>query len=310
MAETQEFSQMFGNLNATLGRLQTVLGSHNVAQGIALFDGEKCKFSEWIKTIEKNAFLSNLDQDAVKRLAFQTSRGSVSDYIQRRLRDDPSQTWDSLKKELSERFGEVTDPQYAFTLLKELRQLKGQSVQGYAEALITLANEAFTGTDIANEYLDRQLVGFFIDGLLNDSLKYKLLRDNPGSLQEAIELAVKEDNLKRRFKLRIGEKTNYRQNHEPMEVDHARRRYRPTRNGAINATNLASSSRQTERRENHDSTARGSGHSEQPVCRRCGKRGHLGSSCRSGQSDITCYRCHRRGHMARECRNRGIPGNQ
>ena len=57
-----------------------------------------------------------------KRLAYQTSRGAVSDYIQRYMTEDPNSSWADLKSELNFRFAEVNDSHHAFTMLHKARQ--------------------------------------------------------------------------------------------------------------------------------------------------------------------------------------------
>ena len=45
--------------------------------------------------------------------------------------------------------------------------------------------------------MERQLIDTFLDGLVNnDQLKMKILRDNPDTLQGAISVANKEQNLR------------------------------------------------------------------------------------------------------------------
>ncbi|MCG7883674.1 MAG: zinc finger domain-containing protein, partial [Candidatus Thiodiazotropha endolucinida] len=95
----------------------------------------------------------------------------------------------------------------------------GETVQVYAERLITLAGDAFGNQQ--GPATQRQLIDIFVDGLLEDSLKLKVLRGNPADLEAAITTATDEQNLRRRFNLR----TRHHEipDEERMEVDH----YRP-----------------------------------------------------------------------------------
>ena len=50
--------------------------------------------------------------------------------------------------------------------------------------------------------MERHLTDKFVDGLVNnDQLKMKILRDNPDTLQGAISIATKEQNLRARVNL-------------------------------------------------------------------------------------------------------------
>ena len=73
--------------------------------------------------------------------------------------------------------------------------------------------------------IERQLIFFFIDGLCQDYLKMKVLRDNPASFQAAVTGAMNEQNLRTRFHTRLdsSSKTQSQTTHQPMEIDH----YRP-----------------------------------------------------------------------------------
>lgn len=76
------------------------------------------------------------------------------------------------------------------------------------------------------EAAEAQLVGFFIDGLHLDALKNKLLRENPRDLNAAVNTAMAEQNLRKRFDLRTNRHSRTAiLPDEPMEIDHLR----PTR---------------------------------------------------------------------------------
>ena len=68
------------------------------------------------------------DDIQTKRLAYQTSRGAVSDYIQRCMTQNPNNSWEDLKSVLNVRFAEVNDFHHASTMLHKARQSKNETV--------------------------------------------------------------------------------------------------------------------------------------------------------------------------------------
>ena len=232
---------LMNSVNDTLGSLRNLME----AQGMSIesFSGDPKKFNNWVKDIEKYSILAHLNPEKMKTLAYKTSSDAVSDYIKRRLLAPAhaNETWNDLKKALALRFSEITDPQLAFTLLRKERQMFNEGVQVFAERLIFLAEQAFrdANPDVARS-VDNQLIGIFTDGLYDTALKFKLLRADPTSLQDAIDIALKEENLRRRFTLRTSSEppanqpllNNFPINHNtppsytrhetPMEVNHMR----------------------------------------------------------------------------------------
>ena len=193
-------------ISDTLIRLKSIMETQGAGSMITLYTGEPKKYSEWTKQIEKFAILANLEPGSMKLIAYQTAQGAVSDYIKRRITSatNRDETWGEFKANLATKFAEITDPQYAFTRLKSERQKVGETVIIFAERLINLAQDAFLNHNINNDLVDQQLIGFFTDGLSCDALKWKLIRANPRTLQAAIDLALAEENLRRRFDLRVG----------------------------------------------------------------------------------------------------------
>ena len=208
-------------------------------------------------------------------IAYQSSKESVSDFIQRYINDHPNNDWDQLKAELSARFAEITDAQHAFMLLRKVKQKSNENVQLFAERLLALSEEAVAGQQGGVQSVKTQLIGFFIDGLIYDYLKMKVMRDNPQTLAAAVNSAVTEQNLRKRSELRRGQRSDT-PDHEPMEIDHS-----------IPAVR----------------------------CYKCNKIGHVAKRCRTKKIEsvlhnnrqfdskaIICWKCGKRGHFKRDCK--------
>lgn len=120
----QGLVEAFGGLSEKLNLLNSSLSTLECAQLIKPYEGDPKQFKNWVKSIEKCAYLTHCPADRVGLLAFKTSRGAVFDFIQRFLTNAPGgqQQWDALKTELSARFAEVTDSQHAFMQLLKCRQ--------------------------------------------------------------------------------------------------------------------------------------------------------------------------------------------
>lgn len=299
MAEP-DISRIFQNLGEQLQNVSAVVGTQSISQVVPYFDGDTKQFKYWIKNIEKYGVLTGLDSERLKMVAYQSSKNAVSDFIQRYLKSNPDDNWDTLKGELKSRFSEVQDPQHAFCLLRAIKQTPGENVQIYAERLLTMAEEAFVGHNGDLIVIERQLIGFFIDGLAHDFLKMKVMRENPDTLQAAVRSATNEQNLRTRFNLRIGNAPSQNSRHdisindrhEPMEIDHLRpNKYciycrRPghnikdckSRKREINAIGkeFQVQNNQISDRPNNDWKSK-------IECWNCGKMGHFQRECRNGR---------------------------
>lgn len=76
-----------------------------------------------------------------------------------------------------------------------------------------------------------------MDGLLHDSLKMKLMRDNPNTFQAAVNTALQEQNLRRRFNLRTNQGERLGRRDAPMEADHMRHSRHPRHQGTGDRSN-------------------------------------------------------------------------
>ena len=126
-------SSVFQEINLQLSSLYSMVGVQNVTQIIKPFSGKPELFKTWIKDIEKYANSVNLAKDKLKLVALQTSTGTTSDFIHRYLNVNKTTDWNLLKKELTSRFDEITDPHHAWVSLRNVRQNADENVQVYAE---------------------------------------------------------------------------------------------------------------------------------------------------------------------------------
>lgn len=120
--------------------------------------------------MEKYAILVSASPVRRKMIAYQSSKSAVSGFLQRYLQTNPAHTWHQLRIELMSRFSEITDPQNALCLLRDVRQGRDQNFMVFAESLLALATEAFEGQPGGFTAVERQLIGFFTDGLAHDCL--------------------------------------------------------------------------------------------------------------------------------------------
>jgi hypothetical protein len=92
-----------------------------------------------------------------------------------------------LKTLMKKYFGDITDPQQAMSILRQLNQKQHETVQVYAERFLQVAEEAYPSNQTADTriLIQKQLVDMFCDGLAHDFIRLKLLRAEPNTFEEA-----------------------------------------------------------------------------------------------------------------------------
>ena len=130
----------------------------------------------YLKEIEKYRTILKGNEDSAMAIAYQTADGHVSDFIHRYSTADPGCSWQNLKDELTSRFAEITDSQHAISVLRKTKQKHSESVQIYAERLLGLADVAWPGQPLTTPAVERQLIDFFIDGVVDNCIARKILR--------------------------------------------------------------------------------------------------------------------------------------
>lgn len=216
---------VFQNLIQELSHVSKALATSSVSNTLEPFGGDSKFFKLWLQNIDKQAFVLGCTEETKVTIAFQSSRGMVSEFIGRHLRANPNCAWPDLKEELKKQYGDVIDRQHAMTVLRSARQTK-ESVQVFAQRLLGLAEDAFLG-ELENPVAQQQLTTIFVDGLTSTELKTKMIRENHPNFEAAVQAAVKEQHTRQRVQARLGKATpsTYltRNEEEPMEVDQSRR---------------------------------------------------------------------------------------
>ena len=181
------------------------------------FTGESKQFKSWVRSIEKCALINKLPDDEKSILALRYSDGIVSDFLQRYLEENTELTCAELKKELTHRYGEVTDKYIKFAELRYVKQHKTEKVQDFAERVLILAREAYQDFE-HTDLVDHQVTGIFVDGLIDESIKIKLIRANPQKLEDAISKAKFEQDIKIKCRLRTGNFNQHEENGETTRI--------------------------------------------------------------------------------------------
>ena len=278
---------------AMVGELKKLVGSMVTTQllsNITVFKGAPKDYKRWIRDVERHVQATNGDDSAHIAIATQSAGGVVGDFIFRYRNDHAGATWRQIKDELAARFSDIVDADHAFSQLRNLKQKSGESVAIYAEKILELASDAFPNEDLANALVARQLIDVYVNGLEERYVARKILRDNPVTFAGAVDIAVNETRLTKKWTIR---KLVAPDRSEPMEVD-------MVGSGPGNGGRVG--------HENYNRKRAETGHvNTNDQCYSCGKRGHYARDCRSRPRVVgPCYTCNQMGHLRRDCyRNQG-----
>ena len=173
--------------------IQVELKAQGVLKNIRECDGTSSKkFKQWLRDIVRAGEVMNADGVRMKSFALQTLKGPAAEYCSRVMRLNPALEWDVLKQALCEQYSDTSDAYVAKGKLKGMTQLPSESIQNFAERIFSLADEAFVGENLNNPLIQSMLVEVLIEGVLNDAVSRKLIRDRPGNLHDALRIAVRE----------------------------------------------------------------------------------------------------------------------
>ena len=161
--------------------------------------------------MKKASTLVDDDDDRLRSLALETLQGSAADFLSRKIKAKPNITFSEIKKIMTEQYSDLADAQLALCQLRKMKHRSNENVQNFAERLFALCDDAFPRDDTNAVHIQKQSVETFIDGVKENSIAHKLLRERPTKLGNAVEIATQEQQTARAFDLRRQE--------TPMEID-------------------------------------------------------------------------------------------
>ena len=264
-------------------KLRMELRSQGATNVIPQFSGESSeKYSTWVKNLERVLVQLGGDDARAKVLALQTTSGPAADFVTRVYKEDPDTTWKDLKDKLKSRYSDLADLAYARHRLRRLTQLKSETVQNFHERVLAAAQEVFDSDQLKQDYIQQQIVEFFLDGLSSDVMARRLIRLKVTKMDKALEHALAEQQAQKSFDLRRG--PSQRQE-EDMEIDQISTRENNELSKVTNLLQELITQLKSQQSVPNDLQPRDG-------------RGRFVGNNRSRE----CYRCHRRGHIAAQCR--------
>ena len=98
---------VFQYLAREMANVSSALNAQGVSQILQCFDGNPKNFRDWVKQIEKYCKLTDLPEARKRLIAYQSSKGAVSGFINRYMEAFPQSTWAELKTELANKFSDL-----------------------------------------------------------------------------------------------------------------------------------------------------------------------------------------------------------
>ena len=195
--------------------VQMELRAQNLARQIREFKGDGSRhFHDWLRDVERVGAALEATPEKFKALAFMTLKGTAVDFLSHILRENPNISWPALHHHLMTQFSDRSDEHLAKQKLRRLSQHKGETIQSFCERILALAEDAYPAQNLGNPLVQAALIDTLTEGVLDDSMARKLIRNRPPTFAMAQAIANEEQQTNRAFSLRRRD--------EPMEIDELR----------------------------------------------------------------------------------------
>lgn len=206
-----------GALQNAFHNIQMELRAGRMGKRIPDFNGDGSRrFKEWLADIERIAGALNADDATIKALCFESLKGSAAEHFARVNRNHPNAQWRDIRRALVAQYSDAGDSHIAIQRLRQIKQKRGESIQSFAERIRTLGQEAYPNQQGNNPLVQDSLIEALIDGVVDDHIARKLIRERPDDFEDAVVRAIREQQASKHFSMR---RNVYARNEEPMDVN-------------------------------------------------------------------------------------------
>lgn len=197
----------------SLEALRREFRTGRLGQQIGQFNGDGTRrFRDWLKDIERVGQAVGANDEIFRLLCLESLKGPALDHFSRLLQIQPPLGWLEIVAALQQRYVDEADTQVALQKLIRLRQRQGESTLVFLERIRSLADEAYMGQNMAQPHIQTAMTGALINGIMDDGIARRLIRERPGNFEVAAQTALREQQTAKQFAIRRG------QDPEPMDV--------------------------------------------------------------------------------------------
>ena len=149
-----------------------------------------CVKEFWLKQIEKAGAAVAMEATRMKIFVLQSLTETVSSFCTHFLKANPGAEWDDLRLAMWDRYSDPSEKQLASIKLKHATQGSDETVQNYGDCIIELSEEAHEAQEPRSWIRQTQLRYISVDGLKDDNMVRKLMRQRPDGLTDAVDFVI------------------------------------------------------------------------------------------------------------------------
>lgn len=202
--------------------------------------------------------------------------GKALDYYAVISKSKEVYSYKRLLKKLEERFGEHELPKTALSRFQQLTQNSGESLEDWADRLLTLGSKAFKG--LPDSYATEQVIDRFCLGLSDREAGEHVALKEPDTLQQAIQSVRKYQRVHNTVKPKREMKKKIEAAVEEEHVYAVKAESEGTTSPDV-ATFMEALKQLEERMQKAMQESRGRGSRRYLGCYNCGQKGHIKRNC-------------------------------
>lgn len=202
------------NMAQLLTTITNEIRAIGLSEQVRKFSGEGTKkFKDWVRDIHRVSTSVGADPGRIRSLCLQTVTGLAADYLTRYITANPQATWAQIKQAMASVYADEADVEIASQKLRKIKQGGSESLQNFAERILSLAEDAYINENDQNPLVQKDLVTALKNGVKSDRIAQKIINQKPATFDRAIQIAFETQAQAKSFEVSRGREE------QPMEVD-------------------------------------------------------------------------------------------